>query len=208
LRELLQAHDDAQALGRDVWDFAVEAHALGAAGLTPTDVRRLLGRGYVAHGLERTRPGNTRRLFRRCANLALAAESCFVLTPQRVDLARQLLAPPARPARRPNMAPAPRADETPSWDAGRHTLFWRGRLIRCFKTEAPFQEAILTAFQAGGWACCVSVPLAEGSGVRSKGRLRDTIRNLNRGVGPHLRFRLEGSGSRVRWEPLAGAAGD
>jgi hypothetical protein len=89
----------------------------------------------------------------------------------------------------------------PRWDAETHTLWWRGQPIKCFRSEAPYQEAILAAFQKRRWAWCVAVTLPDDGGC-AKARLHDTIRNLNRSVSPYLRFGQEGNGHRVRWEAI------
>ena len=44
---LIEAHDHARAVRRDIWEFAVEIETLGAEGLTPNDLRWLVGRGCV-----------------------------------------------------------------------------------------------------------------------------------------------------------------
>jgi hypothetical protein len=187
-----------------VWDFAVEIRCLRAAGLTHTHLRWLLCKGYVEHALEETQRGDARRLFCATANLALTKRSCFVLTQAGIDLASpeigpaRLASPTEREETPARSLPAIRA-EVPQWDAEQHTLNWRGRAVKHFRREAPFQEAILAAFQANGWAPCVTVSLPRDQGVSPKERLHETIKNLNRGLRPHLRFTQEGNGSRVGW---------
>ncbi len=85
----------------------------------------------------------------------------------------------------------------PAWDPAQHTLSWSGRLVKHFRAEAPYQELILAAFDGAGWPACLPFAALAGAGLNGKDRLRDTIRNLNRSVRPYLRFRLEGSGTRV-----------
>ena len=58
-------------------------------------------------------------------------------------------------------------------------------------------------FEAQGWPRCVTVILRQDPGVGSKERLHAAVGNLNRSVRPYLRFGVEGSGSRVYWEPRA-----
>jgi hypothetical protein len=153
LRALLDADAGARELGRDVWDFAVEIRCLRAAGLTHTHLRWLVCKGYAEHRLEYTQRGDPSRLFHTTANLSLSERSCFVLTQAGMDLARQEVCPPTSgnsteqegtPPGRTSATPK----ELPYWDAGEHTLYWRGRAVKHFKREAPYQEAILAAFQA------------------------------------------------------------
>ncbi len=101
----------------------------------------------------------------------------------------------------PDPRPTPDPAPPPFWDAAAHTLYWRRRVVKRFRGEAPNQEAVLAAFQAAGWPRCLAVRLPRAAGVSPKARLHDTIKNLNRGVRPFLRFRQEGNGTRVRWEP-------
>ena len=70
------------------------------------------------------------------------------------------------------------------------------------KHEAPFQEAILEAFQASNWSRYVAVTLPKEEGVNPKERLRVTIRNLNRGCNRRIQFTQEGNGGRVGWQAL------
>src|SRR5215471_16780852 len=74
---LLEAAETAQELQRDVWDFAVEIHNLRSAGLTNTDLRRLVCNGYVEQAIEITRPLEVRRTFQAAGNLMLGERSCF-----------------------------------------------------------------------------------------------------------------------------------
>jgi hypothetical protein len=92
------------------------------------------------------------------------------------------------------------AHTSPVWDPELHTLSWRGRIVKHFKSEAPHQEAVLGAFQANNWRASIMLPPAGPAEFLGKESLRNTIRNLNRSVRPYLHFRLEGNGSRVCWE--------
>jgi len=102
----------------------------------------------------------------------------------------------------------PKRRRRPRWDARLRQL-WLGKLLlKEFRQPAPYQTALLDAFQRRGWSCrFVKNPLAatpdEGTeDVRR--RLHDTIKNLNRGlpVGT-IRFRGNG-GSGVWWEHSPG----
>lgn len=109
--------------------------------------------------------------------------------------------PSAQPNGRPYDKPYQmNASRVPTWDRTWHTLFWREQVVKRFQKVAPNQEAVLQLFHDHGWPTHVNAALLHISGLAAKGWLRDTIRNLNRSVRPWLRFHLEGSGSRIRWE--------
>ena len=77
LRDALQR---AGELRQDAWDFAVEIRKLRAAGLTNSDLRWLVCKGYAEHAVEGRNTDVSRRSFLRLANLALPERTCFVLT--------------------------------------------------------------------------------------------------------------------------------
>jgi hypothetical protein len=187
---LLQAYKYAEECERDPWDFAVEMAELRDAGLTTADLRWLFCKRYVQHAAELTRPGAKSRKFGKPGGLTFPGTSCFVLTQAG-----------ARVASGPQVESVSSTTGTPYWSDKEHTLFWRGRVVKHFRHEAPNQEAVLRTFQAALWRPCVAVRLREDVGVISpKERLHFTIKNLNRNVRPHLKFRQEGCGGRVRWE--------
>ena len=188
---LLEAYESAADSKRDPWDFAVEMPELRNAGVRTTDLRWLVGKGYIQHATEKTKPGDTRRIFGKLGGLRFSDKSSFILTEAGARAARLL-----------KDEPVLSAPETPHWDDGNHTLFWRSLALHHFRSDAPYQEAVLRPFEAQGWPRCVTVVLPEDPGVISKVRLHDAIKNLNRNVRPHLRFRQEGGGSRVTWEPI------
>jgi hypothetical protein len=188
---LLQAYNYAEECERDPWDFAVEMAELKSAGLATADLRWLFCKRYVQHAAEMTRPGAKSRKFGKLGGLTFPGKSCFVLTEAG-----------ARIAGAPRVGRVS-STETPYWSDKEHTLFWRGRVVKHFRHEAPNQETVLRTFQATDWHQCVAVCLREDVGVvSSKERLHFTIKNLNRTLRPHLRFRQEGCGGRVRWEAL------
>jgi hypothetical protein len=196
---LLDGHFYAQELGRDRWEFAVEIEVLHAAGLNNNDLRWLVGKGYVEHALETTVPGKAPRRFRRSGAFAPCERNSFVLADDGVALARKLLTAPESGA--PPRGAGSLSMDVPYWDAETHSLYWRGRLVKHFKHEAPFQEAILEAFQASNWSCFVVVDLPREEGVNPKARLRVAIRNLNQRSDGRLRFTQEGNGGRIGWHP-------
>jgi hypothetical protein len=77
---LAQAREYAEELACDVWDFAVEIDTLRGAGLTNSDLRWLLCKGYVAHSRETFQRGHSAREFHDAGGLVFTKRSCFVLT--------------------------------------------------------------------------------------------------------------------------------
>jgi hypothetical protein len=208
LRQLLQAHDYAEKLGRDQWDFAVELPSLGAVGVYSSDMRWLLCQGLVEHAIEGTERNSRRRVFHPAARLALGEKSCFVLTGKGVALARRMPKPrgvalpaAANTACRQDLPTGPEA--IPFWDSKEHTLYWQGKEVKHYKKEASCQEAILNAFQQGNWKRCVTVRFQGRFEGGSKTWLHDTVQNLNRELKGVIRFHREGNGSRVSWEAPA-----
>src|SRR5437588_10668346 len=85
---LLQASDYSRELACDGWDFAVELDLLRRSGLTNSDIRWLLMKGLLIHGVELVPPpGGKRRAFTVGQSLALEERSCFLLTAEGVRFA-------------------------------------------------------------------------------------------------------------------------
>jgi hypothetical protein len=81
LNQLARAVDYAWDLDSPLWDFAVEIDRLLALGMTTSDLRWLVKRGYASHAREMTTPQDTERRFDAAEqNLAFAKNTCFMLT--------------------------------------------------------------------------------------------------------------------------------
>jgi hypothetical protein len=95
-------------------------------------------------------------------------------------------------------APAGGTVPVPEWDDAAHVLRFQGRTIRQLRRpkHSPNVRAILRAFQEEGWPSQIDDPLPNG---RHPGRLRETIRSLNRDL-EQIRFRADGDGEGVPWE--------
>jgi len=91
----LEAYLHADDVARDVWDFAVEMRSLRDAGLTSSDLRWLVCRGFVAHRVELRRSDEDERKFQDAGELTFHERSCFVLTSAGSAFADELDAPPA-----------------------------------------------------------------------------------------------------------------
>jgi hypothetical protein len=200
---LLRARDTARGLGLDPWEFAVGLPELLAAGLTGTDVRWLVAKGYVIQALERVKPSGKRRSFRRHANLALTPRSSFLLT----DAGARFLDhwQPSLPSTAVPDAPSDSAATpslaVPHWDNALRKLWYRGTLVKWYRVPAESQETILAAFQEENWPPRIDDPLGQVDGLDPHERLHEAVKGLNRGQVTRLMvFRRDGTGEGVMWE--------
>jgi hypothetical protein len=215
---LLDAYQYAQGLDLDPWDFAVELSTLRPLGLTNSDCRWLIARGWVECGFELTLAGDERRSFRRSTNLKLSKRSCVVLTDVGVSAASrnsdelrwaevkdQLNAGEEGAGHRaelfPGLVASGAAECKPVWDRDRQQLRAGAKIVKQFKVPAPNQEAVLAAFQEENWPPRIDDPLRPEPEQDPKRRLHDTINSLNRNQRHSIiRFLGDGSGQGVRWE--------
>jgi hypothetical protein len=84
---LRDAWERARALKEDPWAFAVDIRQLREAGLTNTDLRWLICKGYAEHAIEDGSAGAGRRSILKVASLTLPERTCFVLTARGLLLA-------------------------------------------------------------------------------------------------------------------------
>lgn len=203
LGHLLQASKFAADVRKKRWGFPLDIHFLRRIGLSDDEIRWLVAMGYVEHRQEKTVPGSAQRVFQKARNLGLADNSWFVLTPKGVELALRYPESSGQPSqpRKESQRPG-RSQSVPHWDGGNHTLYWRAKAVKHFREEAPFQEAVLLAFEKKRWAGHIEVRKSPGLRRVTKQQLHSAIQNLNHGLKPYLRFRQEGNGARVCWEPL------
>ncbi len=200
---LLQAYEYAVDVDHDLWDFAVELTELRRVGLTKTDCRWLICKGWAELARELApRPGGSRR-FRREMGLAFSNRDCLVLSSKGVNVVRrqvrqrgtQLLGSDAALRATWTSRPAPR------WDRHRRQLRVGGKLTKQFKLPSPNQERVLMAFEEESWPPRIDDPLPPSKKIDAKQRLHDTIKNLNRNQKHRLiRFMGDGTGQGVRWE--------
>jgi hypothetical protein len=214
----LDAYQYAKDLDLDPWDFAVELPSLQPLGLTNSDCRWLIARGWVECGFELTLAGDERRSFRRSANLKLLKRSCLVLT----DVGASAAGRNSLESRRAVIKVDPGAGEEgerhravlfaeivasdaaeskPVWDRDRQQLRAGATIVKQYKVPAPNQEAVLAAFQEENWPPRIDDPLRPELEQDPKRRLHDTINSLNRNQ-KHaiIRFLGDGGGQGVRWE--------
>ena len=219
LSVLLEAHNYAQDLRLDSWDFAVELSTLRPLGLTNSDCRWLAGKGLVEFGFELTLAGDERRSFRQCTNLKLTKRTCLVLTSAGVvaaggeapvEVRREQVSTVVdsadRSAHRPGSFPELIAagsisEPKPTWDRDRQQLRLGKVIVKQFKVPAANQEVVLAAFQDEDWPVRIDDPLSPKPDQDPKCRLHDTINSLNRNQKrPLVRFLGDGSGQGVLWE--------
>jgi hypothetical protein len=102
--------------------------------------------------------------------------------------------------RRPRPDPPP----VPYYDEQEGELWYRDHLVKSFQHPAPHQRTILATFQHAGWPRSIANPLGDAPERVQKETLHDTIKGLNHHQlgGQVLRFRGDGTGTRVRWEPV------
>src|SRR5438034_11576935 len=144
LTRLCHALETARQMAAPAWEFACQLPDLRADGVTDTDLRWLLKRGYAEHRLETTKPGQRRRCFRPSRNARFLAASCFVLTAAgrafartlQLDWTRHAAQPPPAPKQRRRPARAPR----PRWDPDRRILWLGDVVVKQFRLEAKNQE--------------------------------------------------------------------
>ena len=203
---LLEAFENACDLQRDKWDFAVEIQTLRTAGLTCSDFRWLICKGYAEHAREITLAGHEGRAFYPSPGLTLHKRSCFVLCEAGLPFftaARHCprIAREEQSAKLSAAAFAVLASQVPKWDCDRQELRLGPHIIKQFKVPAANQEMILAVFEEEKWPPRIDDPLPPQPPSDPKRRLHDTINSLNRKQkNPLVRFLGDGSGTGVRWE--------
>ena len=208
LEQLAVARDYACDVNRDIWEFAVEIGSLMELGLSTSDLRWLVSKGYVEHAGEVTRRHDTARNFKRGHNLAFRGATCFVLTETGADFRthEDAVAVPDEPACGGDMLTRHSVLLFPHWDAARRVLCIGPHVVKRFRFSAPNQESVLAAFQEEGWPPAVYDPLPGSGKLDAKQRLHDTIKFLNRNQeNQFITFRGDGNGERILWEPAQDA---
>lgn len=207
---LLEAYENALDIRHDVWDFAVEYDSLQSAGLTNSDLRWLICKGYIEHAHEITLSGEDSRSFRMNRSPTFSRRSCFVLHDEGIPFAMTAFCQVASDSLAAKSYAEPRRHagevgaislRVPTWDRDRQELRLGGKLIKQFKVPAANQEMILAAFEEEAWPPRIDDPLPPHPEQDSKRRLHNTINSLNRNQKNELiRFLGDGSGQGIRWE--------
>jgi hypothetical protein len=219
---LWRAYLCAQDTGVNVWEFALRTGRLYEAGMTASDLRWMVAKGFVEHGEEMSDYDKPHRSFRRSNGYFFSNHTCLILTPSGAALAdhvfretvgspRAALAALAAVAETVAQAQAPQAAyETnnsarcarkPRWDATRRELSLTGLIVKRFRVPARNQETILSVFEEEGWAEHIHDPLPINHDIDAPTRLHDAINRLNRcQINPLVRFHGDGKGTGVFWE--------
>ena len=148
------------------------------------------------------------RQFRRTNSHAFYKRSCFILTEAGAAFARQIDADFRASHDLPETSPPASHDghdflPRPHWDAELREFSVDGQLVKRFKSPAPNQVAILSAFEEDGWPRHVDDPLPRTGNPEAdpKRRLNDTVKSLNRHHYVRvIHFSTDGTGEGVRWE--------
>jgi len=88
----------------------------------------------------------------------------------------------------------------PKWDESQKSLFVGNECIKTYSKPATNQILILKAFEEQEWRPTIDDPLPRDHRIEPKGRLSDAIKSLNKAI-PQLKFRGNGKGTGVTWEP-------
>jgi hypothetical protein len=229
---LSQAYTCGQDVGADTWDFALGIDALYESGLTISDLRWLVAKGFVQHGQESSDYGAPHRCVCPGAGYFFPPTTCVVLTADGAAFADHFLksseasSQPTSPIETENLLQRGQISELeneplkaqnlngstaavvkPCWDSRRRELSLDGIVIKRFRVPAQVQELILTAFEEEGWPEYIDDPLPVRNGIDPRARLHDAIHRLNRCQNNRLlRFKGNGCGTAVSWElmrPLA-----
>jgi hypothetical protein len=216
---LWEAWQYARELGCELWEFAVELPVLQSAGLTINELRWLVMKGYAEHGRDVTAKGDVRRKFRRGGPLLHHSRTCMVLTDEGCRWLRGLAedrwngahASPATSkclcgtSQTAACEPSEQAPKAiPKWDRDRQELSFGEATVKRYRLPSPNQETVLMAFEEESWPPRIDDPLPVRPGSDAKQRLHDTIKGLNRHqVHRRIRFMGDGSGTGIRWEPIA-----
>lgn len=220
---LWRAYIGAQYTGASVWDFALRIGRLYEAGMTSSDLRWLVAKGFAEHVQETSDHRYSPRSFRRSNGYFFNNQSRLILTSSGAALAEDVF---RGTAQSPQATLSPLADVTsetstnaksrlaiteiktpatfvlkPRWDVIRRELSLAGRIVKRFRVPARNQETILNVFEEEGWAEHIHDPLPVTYDIDAPTRLHDAINRLNRcQINPLLRFHGDGKGTGVFWE--------
>jgi len=221
LAVLWRAYICAQDTGANVWDFALRTGRLYETGMTSSDLRWMVAKGFAEHGEETSGYGDPHRSFRRSNGYFFNNQTCLILTPSGAALAEHVFRETHRSPQATLSALA--AGETavlgsaqraayetstpamsapnPSWDGTRRELSLAGLIVKRFRVPARNQETILIVFEEEGWVEHIHDPLPVTHDIDAPTRLHDAINRLNRcQINPLLRFHGDGKGTGVFWE--------
>ena len=136
---LMHAYNCATDVKRDLWDFAVDIKTLRKAGLSDSDLRWLLCKGFAAAAREVTDRSAEKRTFEQTQLLHFSNKASFILTGIGYDALDDRI-----------KASQDAQDTTirPTWDTNLHQLTYDGCIVKHFRSPSPNQEAVLMQFNA------------------------------------------------------------
>ena len=182
----------ARDLKIDPWEFALPLQHLTHLGVDKSDLRWLVLHGYVTFR-------DRARRFQPGAKIAASGDPRFKITEAGAVAAGRSIANSAEVISL--CSPLPR------WDSNLRQLLFKGCVVKRFRLPASNQEAVLAAFEVEGWPTSIDDPLPFLPKHRPKERLHATIRCLNANHENRLiRFRGNGTGEAVLWEPITASA--
>jgi hypothetical protein len=92
--------------------------------------------------------------------------------------------------------------ELPFWDSRKRTLFFRGEIVKEFRTSAGNQIKIIEKFSQEGWIDRIENPLSRHKNETSLKKLHQTLKRLNlRQKEARIRFKGDGTGRGILWYP-------
>ncbi|EMI20367.1 hypothetical protein RMSM_02710 [Rhodopirellula maiorica SM1] len=220
---LLQAYRYAMNVEGQFWDFALEIDLVCSAGLSINDLRWLIAKGFMVHGVETTVRGETHRRFQISEGFIFAPSTCVMLTDRgAMFLERFLKEFQTIPKTTNAVCFATQFDESfrlddrcpddsstqsvwctekPRWNAAARELKWASSIVKRFRVPARNQETILCVFEEEGWPECIDDPLPIHRGIDPQTRLHDAINRLNRHqTNPLLSFHGNGKGTGIAWK--------
>jgi hypothetical protein len=219
LAHLRKACGFARDLRIDPWEFALRLRHLVGLGVDESDLHWLVLNGYVDRADEPLAIRDPARRFQRRANIAFNGETCFVITAAGASVAGP--GGESRDSSSSGSSDSPGivaiSSPLPQWDQKLRVLCFDGCVVKRFRLPAGNQEAVLSTLEQEGWPASIDDPLpflprqrpVERPQQRSKERLHATIRCLNAHHENRLiRFRGNGTGEAVLWEPIAQSAVD
>lgn len=205
IAELAMAYDYALNASCEPWQFAVDIARLRELGLTVSDLRWLVEKGYATHAVEVTRPGDPVRKFAPSANTAFSPSTRFLLTDAGLYLAgNSRTVPTLLRFTRQEAAEDSEAASAPRWDGKAGVLYFGQQVVKRYVRASRNQEIVLQTFEDDGWPTHIDDPLPPSGSIDPKRRLHDTIKWLNRDHEVRvLCFSGDGTGEGIRWKTVA-----
>jgi hypothetical protein len=199
LRQLFRASVFARENGADIWDFSEELSGFLAQGATRGELRALLHTGLIVHAEETTRPGDTRRRFKKTGIMTLPAKASGIITPAGIVIAREF----PELSEGVTKLPDDNAMDAKSlfWHPKDRELWFGNVLLKRLGRPAPILEVILCSFQEQNWCTRVDDLIPRKPGRDSVACLHGAIVRLNRHhVVSMIKFCGDGTGRGIRWK--------